>query len=801
MKAAFFAGVAFLAVPTGAGAQALDGSAEAVESSGMAQEVPAGKSASADQASENDAVGLADIVVTAQRRSESLQRAAVAVSAVTGDTLTSARVTQPANLSSLVPALQTAPASGSYPLFYLRGVGTFAATILNDPAIAFNVNQVYVGRPSGTTGYFFDVDRVEVLKGPQGTLYGRNATGGAINIITRKPVLGSLSGYASFDYGNYDSLNAEAAVNVPLGQDAALRVAGTYVRHDPYMKDGTDDQNEGGGRISFYAEPSDNFTVQIVADYFRQRGNGGGATPTQLGVKGRYGNLSPEAAAFVATQPDFILGRTEPALTSFCPGTKAQPCTFLQNERWGISGIFELSTSIGTLTAIPAFIESKVHYLSAQQYAFIGPDETNTQTSLELRLTSDDDKPLRYLAGFFYYHEEGNNPEYINTIASSKSVLSQRQRLEALAGFGRLTWAVTPDFRLTGGVRYTTENRRLALSGNTTEQICVAGFPNCPTAVPYPVYPLLDVPEPNYIPGPTGTISADRDIPAQNKRLKSNKFTYRLAADWDITPTHLLYASFETGFKAGGFFTTIDEGTYQPENIKAFTIGSKNRFFDNRLQINLEGFYWKYSDQQVTHVAPDSGGVIRLITENVAKADIKGFEIDARLRLFRNTEIDADVQYLDSKYKDFVFTLPNTNGGMGNGTGCPNNSTTAASYIVNCSGFTPPFSPKWTINLGLQQTVPLEALGKLVISLRTHYQSRTLTGYEFVAVEEQSAYWKSDISLTYTDAKDHFSVTGYVNNVTDRTIIGYTFPAVGSTFHVSTIQPPRTYGVRVGYKF
>lgn len=213
-------------------------------------------------------VGLLDIVVTAQRRTENLQKAAIAATAVSGDVLASAGVTKVTELTSLVPALQIVPAAGAYPLFYLRGVGNFAANALSDAAVAFNVDNVYIGRPSSTTGFFYDVDRVEVLNGPQGTLYGRNATGGAINVITHKPDLGVLGGSVSAEYGNYNALRIDGAVNLPLGDTAALRFAATHVRHDGYMKDGTDDQNDIGGRVSLRWDPTENLT-RIIRDVVR----------------------------------------------------------------------------------------------------------------------------------------------------------------------------------------------------------------------------------------------------------------------------------------------------------------------------------------------------------------------------------------------------------------------------------------------------------------------------------------------------------------------------------------------------
>lgn len=194
---------------------------------------------------------IEEIVVTAQRREESAQDAAMALTALSGETLHDAGVTRPQELTHFDPSIQIAATTAPYTVFYLRGVGNFNGTSLADAAVAFNFSDVYIGRPSGTAAFFYDLDRVEILKGPQGTLYGRNATGGAINVVPRRPVLNEAGGELFVDYGNYDSVRVDGAVNIPLGDQTALRIAGIRVRHDAYMNDSTDDQDDTGGRVSF----------------------------------------------------------------------------------------------------------------------------------------------------------------------------------------------------------------------------------------------------------------------------------------------------------------------------------------------------------------------------------------------------------------------------------------------------------------------------------------------------------------------------------------------------------------------
>lgn len=756
------------------------------------------------QASAPAEAGLQDIIVTAQRRSENLQRAAVAISAVSGDTLASAGITRPTELTSVVPSLQVAPAAGPYALFYLRGVGNFNGNALSDSAVAFNFNGVYVGRPSSTTGFFYDLERVEVVKGPQGTLYGRNATGGAINVIPKRPDFDKASAEGNVEYGNYNALRLDAAVNVPLGENVALRAAGIYVRHDAYMNDGTDNQKDAGGRVSLRLRPTNTLSINLTADYFRQRGRGTGATPLGLNPDNRDGFFSPAGQAFVNGQVDQVLGRTMVAQTT---------PQFLNNSYWGVSSTIELNTPAGTITVIPAYREGKLDYLSYSPGFYIRQVEKDKQTSLEARIASDETHPLRYIAGLFYYDESNHVPgSYINQQASVNSNVAD-QRTKSMAVFGRLTYAIAPTFRVTAGARYTTEDK--SLDGFTTAALRLCTRPSsffptyvagCPTAQPIAVSTAIPsvVPTPNFNPFIDGTITTLATGTYQGlkaKRASFDRITYRAAADWDITPRNLVYASYETGFKSGGFFQTVDRGVFRPERIGAWTLGSKNRFFDNRLQLNLEAFYWRYHDQQISHVVADSSGSQILATENVGQATFKGVEVEGRLLVTRSTQLTADAQYLDARYDSFVYSAPNNNGGRDNGTACATRGTPGATYVIDCSGRRPPNAPEWTINLGAEQTVRLANDGKIVGNVRAHYQSRTLTGLEFTQVEYQSAYWTADAQVTYTAPGSRYSIGLFVNNAFDKTVLALATPVPFTSYYAGALRPPRTFGARAGVKF
>ena len=231
-----------------------------------AQEAATPPAAAAD---EESASGLTEIVVTAQQRGENLQKAAVALSVVTGEDLQKAGIVGIETLQKNVPALQVGNGStGNF--IFIRGVGSFSISPTSDPAVAFNYDGVYVGRSGSTTGALFDLARVEVLKGPQGTLYGRNATAGAINVLPTQPQLGEFSGYATAGYGNDDAYNVEGALNAAAGDNAGLRFSGIYAQHDGYLRDGTSSDKTLGLRGQLKVELDPRLTVRIAADYAHQ---------------------------------------------------------------------------------------------------------------------------------------------------------------------------------------------------------------------------------------------------------------------------------------------------------------------------------------------------------------------------------------------------------------------------------------------------------------------------------------------------------------------------------------------------
>lgn len=749
--------------------------------------------------------GLQDIIVTAQRRSENLQKAAIAVSAITATGLVNAGVTDSAQLTSIVPVLQIGSVTGPYNSFYLRGVGNFTTNALSDSAIAFSVDGVYYARSSAASGAFYDLDRVEVLKGPQGTLYGRNATGGAINVITAKPVIGEYSGNASFEYGNFDAKKFNAALNAPFGTTGAIRIATQIVDRDGYLSDGTSDEKSQAVRVQMANEFSDGIKLTVGGDYYHQGGIGAGATVTGLPFNDRIGLADPRAQAIYQSSLAFSAGNV------LVPIIRNQ---YSDNTFYGFYAQADIRTPLGTLTVLPGYRHADLRFRNAAGGFDSIQTEQDEQASVEVRLASKGNSPLTYLVGGYYLHETANTVANYNQTYFGAYVAPDTTT-DSYAAFGRLTYAITDRLRLTGGVRYTSDHKSATLREVDLIVVCPGAFvpppggprfcfggPSLPVQLAAPGYAFA--PNGSVIPvqpfGTAGNILIGAGVSSNPSRV-FGKTTYRGAIEFDAGPRSLLYASIETGFKSGGFYASIDGGSYDPETITAYTIGSKNRFLDNRLQLNVEAFYWQYRNQQYSHFRNNSLGGTEFITENIGKSTIKGVEAETRLLVTKTTLLNATVQYLDAQNDNYVYRNPASVGAPT--TGCASRLDSAAGvYVIDCGGLRPPQAPKWTLSFGGEQTLPLGDTGKIVLNARTRYQSDTLTAPDFLTAEIQKAYWITDLQASFTPASDRFSITGFVNNVTDKIVIANSQLNGQSPGLIAyALRPPRTYGIRVGVKF
>lgn len=742
-------------------------------------------------ATAGETFALEEIIVTAQRRSENLQKVAVAISAVGGDDLATLGISETTSLTRMVPALQIQPAGGGSTSFFLRGVGTIQSNSFGENPIAFNFNGVYLARPAAPVGSFYDLERVEVVKGPQGTLYGRNATGGAINVLPKAPRMGETSGNVSLEYGNYDTRKAQGALNVDLGDKAALRIAAQVVDRHGYLSDGYDDEKGEAARLSFLLEPDDVWSLLVLGDYFHQGGKGVGSVlapgayvPGAPSLDDRVGGADPRSLAALSAWSSAVPAPPFCAGGFVASGCVAPPQTdgYVDSDFYGVSATLQGEFDVGSVTVIPAYRRSEPDY----RFYFPGfrgeVAETVDQYSLEARFASPTDLRFRYVVGAYYFQEEQSARNYFDQGLISRTHFTPQLETESGALFGQATLDVADGVRLVGGVRYTEETRKQSTA------ISSAGLPG-PVEVP------LGVPFPG--------------------RLKVSKATWKGGLEWDAGERSLVYVNVATGFKAGGFFVAAPpNNTFSPENLTAYTAGTKNRFLDGRLQLNLEAFYWDYRDQQISYVggirtetgllAP--GGV----TVNAGKAAIYGLEAEMEFALTRDDTLTANVQYMDGEYDSLRYTALSASGGAIR-SGCAAtdlgraNPTVANNFArlfqIDCSGKQTVNSPKWTANLTYQRTFTLDGDHNLVFGARTRLESSRYVTIDYLPETRQGSYMMSDAYLTLEGVSGGWSLTGYVNNIENETVLaGATVRPVLQTVY-SALRPPRTYGLRATFNF
>ena len=799
------------------------------------------RTAVAQNTDENSpSVGLDTITVTAQRKEETLQEAAIPISVATGDELKRAGIDNVGTINNVAPSLYVINGGGTLNSYFLRGVGNFASQNFVDAAVATNIDGVFVGRASSSAGAFLDLARVEVLKGPQGTLYGRNATGGAINLIPNKPELGEFGGSLVAGYGNFNAYEVTGVLNAPLGDNTAIRIAGTHIANDGQFDDGTSQTNDWAIRAQLYSELSESVNARISFDYAGLNGSGpgsivegnfsfipvGGPTPGPLDAAPFFFNPAPAAASEPFSgilTPDaqaFLTGNLTGPGFGFFPGNLPPE---IDSQIWGVHAEVNAATPIGDLVVIPSYRQAELDQ-SFNGPAFVRGTEVtidpNEQFSIEARL-SNSTGPIDWIVGAFYLDENYSGANFFQQGFLTATNVYEGG-VESFAFFGRATWNLSDQFRLVGGIRYTEDER--TFDGQSDVVLAI-----CPSFAPPGFVPCIGTPT---VPG--GTTAAEifgnidpADLPAgppmgppvpfgtggallvapppsivSNASLTDDEVTFRLAAEFDLTPDNMIYASFENGFRSGGFILTPGGVPFDPEFIDAYTIGSKNRFFDNRLQANIELFWWDYEDQQVSHFGVDPGtSATTFLTENIGASTIRGIDLDLLFQAGPNTLLRGNVQFLDAEADEFEFVnaAPNTLPPI---TGCPFTPGAAGGqFVVDCAGFPLRNSPDWSINAGIEHVFEMNDYN-LTFNADGRYRSEHFVGFDYLEVQRQDGYFTADLTATFAPNDGGWFVQVYSRNVTNEAVRTFSQVGANSSNSVTTqLQPPRTYGGRIGLEF
>ena len=605
-------------------ASLLMGAALAV-SPALAQTTETPPAAPADAASVVEDQGNGDIVVTARRRAESVIDVPIAMSVVTGEQLTRTGAVDITALQDKTPnlTLQIARGSNSTLIAFSRGVGQQDPLWGFEPGVGLYLDDVYVARPQGAVLDIFDVERVEVLRGPQGTLYGRNTIGGAIKYVTKR--LGNdYAATARASYGSYNQFDLVGQVTVPIGDTLAIGGAIARYKRDGYgtnLTTGADqyDKDVLAARVSAEWTPTDAIFVRVAGDRTLDRSNP--RHGTRLVGNGNDPRYAPTGNVY-----DTRAGI----------GDRNRVVA----QGLSLTGEFQLSDLL-TFKSISAYREGATNTVidfdnTALPTLDVPAEYDDWQFTQELQLLVQGER-VQGVVGLYYLNADASGA--FDTVVGGlnlTTLTSGDVKTKSYAAFGDVSFDVTDRLKVSAGLRYTKDDKTGTVFRRNYTGIRSPRFGNA-----------------NAVPGLVRTdYTNDRGF---------DQFTPRVSIAYEPRKDLNLYASWGRGFKSGGFdmrgdavFTPTTVNGYEPEKITSYEVGMKGAFLDRTLFLNMAGYYSRYTDQQVTIQVPNVAGGIASFVDNAGKADIYGLEIEGRMVPSRNFSAQVSFGYTNADYKEFL---------------------------------------------------------------------------------------------------------------------------------------------------
>ncbi len=710
---------------------------------------------------------LDEITVTAERRESTLQDTPIAVSAVTGENLERSSVYDTEALSYSVPGLNVQRDVVGKAV--IRGVGTENFTVGGDPGVAVYNDGAYMARTSTAIFDFFDVDRIEVLRGPQGTLYGRNAVGGVINVISNAPS-DEFEARANFTYGNYDALRVEGAVSGPIGGNIRARLAGLFSQRDGFTENifpglesrGLDELDTKDlwalrGRVD--VDLAENVTLELIGDIYRDDSNPPAFWYTDATLPWQ-GPSSVYPRDLRTISQGYEL--TTPGVTDLEVGQANR------QDQTGATARLTWEADGFTVTSTSAYRDVEFDWvndgdgLSDFLVVYFQRDESE-QFTQDLQIASNGDGPFQWIVGGFFLTEDAEGVYAIPlgpAFGDSTIVYDGANKTDAYGVFveGKYSFG---DVSLTAGVRYSDESKDATLDFAFASALA---------------------------PGPL----ASSVLVSYDQSASFNAFTPRFVIDWRATDETLLYASVTRGFKSGGF-SLLDNplNSFNEEFIWSYEIGTKSRFFDDRLEVNTSAFYYDYTDQQLSQVTS-----LATQTTNAGSSTVWGVEAEFKALVTDNLQFDGNFAYLNTKFDEF----------------CTNDTRDLTRPIdtVNCPG-TPnlagnelPRAPNIQSNLGVLYAKDFS--NNLTSFGRFEWQ---YTGDQFFSVFNrpnvaQEGFSVFNASVGLGDQDDRWNLRFWARNLFDKEYFSNLFEsgvATAVTIPQGFVAPPRTYGVTLGFKY
>lgn len=722
----------------------------------------------AEEQSVTDTAGVKEIIVTAQRRSDTIQDTPLSISAVTGDDLSRSSIFDTEALAASVPGLVIQ--RDVVGKVIIRGIGTENFTVGGDPGVATYVDGAYIARSSAGIFDFFDVERVEVLRGPQGTLYGRNATGGVINVISKAPTE-DLEVRGTLTYGNYDTMRAEAAVSGPITDGVRVRVAGLYSKRDGFTRnifpgigarglDELDTKDLWAVRARFDIDLGERLKLELIGDIYRDDSNPPAFWYTD-------NTLPWQSPTSVFPRGLRTISQGYETATPGLPNLRVGQAN--RQDQNGITGRLTYEGDGFLITSVTAWRDIGFDWindgdgLSDFLVVYFQRDESE-QFSQDLQIASSGDGPFKWILGASYLTEDSDGLYAIPlgpAFGNSTIAYLGTNETEAFGVFAEGSYTFG-DLTVTAGLRYADEKKDATLNY---------------------LFPLAGL-NLNYA-----------------ESLSFNALTPRFVLEYQPREDLNFYASATRGFKSGGF-SLLDNplNAFDAEKVWAYEVGMKSQFANDRVRFNLAGFLYDYTDQQLSQVTN-----LATLTSNAGSSTIWGIEGEFVVIPTPGLRLEGNVAYLNAKFDEFCTTDSRNPALPRDPTNCTFTNGAGGTFVTsNLAGNRLPRAPDLTAFVAATYET---ALGNNLDGfVRAEWQ---FTGDQFFSVFNrpniaQPGYHLFNASAGISSADKTWNVQVWGRNIFDKEYFSNLFESGVLDFLVipqGFVAPPATYGVTVGFNF
>lgn len=763
------------------------GGARAAEPADAAQatEVAVAAAAATAAAAQSDNLTISVVTVTAAKREEKIQDVPLAITAIGGEAIRDKNISSSADIERLVPNLsgQSSGGRASKPRWFLRGIGTNDPNANSEGPLGIYVDDVVVGLQGNQNFPIFDLDRVEVVRGPQGTLWGKNNTGGAINFLSKRPSF-DKDGYAKVGFGNYGTRTVEGAFGGAVHDDTvAARASLYYEKNDGWARNIVTDKDgpalrDVAARFQVLARPSAELEALLS---LRLRQRDGGNTPTSLVGATSVGAVTTPNPNGAITQgggsyvPSY--GLNPVATSDYWAGDG-----YNRQDTNGVTARVTWQFGGNTLTSITAFDNS-----SGDSYSGVGVpagttldrssargSDSSRQRTQELRLSSSREQPLSWILGAYYYNQnaqaQSQGARFNNTEQYTQSSWNQDSISNAL--FGNARYELTPQAAVTLGLRHTRERKSIDETALTATDTAAGNRVVFNDANAW------------WLPGGVSGLAV---VPptALHSDAKWAKTTWDLTPEYRVNKDLLLYGRVATGFRSGGFNQAIVNNAISltnPETIIDYELGAKSDWLHGRVTANVAAFYYDIKNLalNIQQIVP---GTTITSTNGSSDGNIKGIEFDIDALITRRLRVAASLGLLRSEYTNFAYTV--------------------GTVKLDASGNEFYRTPRTSLRLDGEYRLPLGAAGDVLLASDWSYRSHIFHNatVQNDPVQETPGYWAGNARIGYRTTDDKVQLTAYVNNVTNQSnkVLSQIVNTRG--VYPTSFAPPRTFGLQATFVF